>query len=97
MSSIEDKLSSKLYEVFVGPPGNQDLRRSLLKLPCRGIKIGTPGTLVVVRPDGVEVPLTTVVADTFEPVQAIGLRSVGAVGGGAEGSTSDAEDVTVYW
>lgn len=98
MSSIEDKMSSKLYEHFSGAPGDQDLRRNgSLKLPCRGVQVGTAGILVLMRPDGVEVAIETFAEDTFLPVQAVEILTAGSVGGAAEGATTTAQDITVYW
>ena len=55
--------------------------------PCRGIMVFTSGTLVVVRPDGVTVTMTSFPANVLVPIQCVEITDTGTT----------AAKVLVFW
>lgn len=65
-----------------GPSGDE-----LAKKPCRGMIVGTAGSLVIEGVDGESQTIVTHTADLYLPIQATALIAAG----------STCEDITVFW
>lgn len=95
--SLQDPLSSTRAKQYTDFAADVDLRLSALEKPCRGLMVGEPGVVVLLLADDTEEAFETFGNDTFLPVQAFAILTAGTEGGNAEGSTTTAASVTVFW